>query len=110
MLTPAQRGRIVQHIIVDGWTSTEAAAAFGLPERVIDAWVADYRRHGMASLRDRPWQTMAAEIVRLRLLRPVRAVFRGISIGLRRLSVRERSVPPSPLHRFQDDRRGGGEA
>ena len=65
VLTPAQRGQIVQRVIVDGWTSAEAAAAVGVPERLVDAWVADYRRHGMASLRHVPRKTVAAEILRL---------------------------------------------
>ena len=32
-LSPAQRGQIVQRILVDGWTVAEAAAAAGVPER-----------------------------------------------------------------------------
>jgi len=107
-LTPAERGQIVQRVIVDGWTSAQAAGAAAVPERLVDAWVADYRRYGMASLRHAPSKTIAAEVVRLRLLQPVRAVFRGISSGARQLLVRERPVPPSPLRRSQDDRRGGG--
>src|SRR5271168_4036185 len=96
-LTPAQRGQIVQRVIVDGWTSAEAAAAVGVPERLVDAWVADYRRHGMASLCHVPRKTVAAEILRLWLGRPVRAVSRAISNGLRRLFVHEPPPSPSPL-------------
>ena len=51
-LSPAQRGAVVQRVQVDGWSVREAAAAFGLPERRLAGWVAAYRRHGMASLRD----------------------------------------------------------
>ncbi len=107
-LTPAQRGRIVQCVIVDGWTSAEAAAAFGLRERVVAAWVAAYRRYGMASLRDAPGKTVATELVRLRLLRPVRGVLRGFSSGMRWLLAYQRPAALSPLARSQDDRRGGG--
>jgi transposase-like protein len=107
-LTPAQRGQIVQCIIVDGWSSAEAAAAAGVPERLVDAWVADYRRDGMASLRHVPRKTVAAEILRLWLGRPVRAVSRAVSIGLRQLFTREHPTSPSPLNRSNDDRRGGG--
>ena len=107
-LTPAQRGQIVQRVIVDGWTSAEAAAAVGVPERLVDAWVADYRRHGMASLRHAPHKTVAAEILRLWLGRPVRAVSRAVSTGLRQLFTREHPASPSPLDRSNDDRRGGG--
>jgi transposase-like protein len=107
-LTPAQRGQIVQHVIVDGWTSAEAAAAVGVPERLVDAWVADYRRHGMASLRHVPRKTVAAEILRLWLGRPVRAVSRASANGLHRLFARERPTSPAPLGRLNDDRRDGG--
>jgi leucine-zipper of insertion element IS481 len=107
-LTPAQRGQIVQRVIVDDWTSAEAAAAAGVPERLVDAWVADYRRDGMASLRHVPRKTVAAEIFRLWFGRPVRAVSRAVSTGLRRVFTREPPVSPSPLDRSNDDRRGGG--
>jgi transposase-like protein len=106
-LTPAQRGRIVQCVIVAGWTNAEAAVAFGVRERVVAAWVADYRRFGMASLRDTARTSVAAEVVRLRLLRPVRGVFRGISGAVCWLLAHQRPAPPSPLRRSQDDRRGG---
>ncbi len=107
ILTPAQRGRIVQFVIVDGWTSAEAATAFGLRERMVAAWVADYRRYGMASLRDPPRTTVAAELVRLRLLRPLRFVVRGVSGAADWLVAHQRPIAPSPLRRSQDDRRGG---
>ena len=107
-LTPAQRGQIIQRVIVDGWTSAEAAAAIGVPERLVDAWVADYRRYGMASLRHVPRKTVAAEILRLWLGRPVHAVSRTISNGLRRLFARQHPTNPSSLDRLNDDRRDGG--
>ncbi len=47
---PAQRGQIVQRILVEGWSPAQAAAAFGVGEREVTRWVADYRRRGMASL------------------------------------------------------------
>ena len=106
-LSPAQRGRIVQRVIVDGWTSAEAAAAADVPERLVAAWVAAYRRDGMASLRHAPGKTVAAEIVRLRLGRPVGAVLRSIGQGLRWLLAPRPPTSPSPLRRSQDDRRGG---
>ena len=48
----AQRGHIIQCVLVDGWTVRQAAEALGVAERRVNAWIADYRRHGMASLRD----------------------------------------------------------
>ncbi len=50
----ARRGRIIQRVLVDGWTPAEAGAAFGISERQVAKWVAAYRRFGMASLGDTP--------------------------------------------------------
>ena len=105
-LTPAQRGHIVQRVIVDGWSSAEAGSAIGVPERLVDRWVADYRRHGMASLRHVPHKTIVAEIFQLRRGRPTR-LWRAIASGLRRLFVPERPASPSRLVGSRDDRRGG---
>jgi hypothetical protein len=107
LITPAQRGQIIQRILVEGWTSAEAAAVISVPERLVDAWVADYRRYGMASLRYVPRKTVAAEILRLWLGRPVRAVSWAISSLPLRPTVRELPPSPSPLRRSNDDRRGG---
>ena len=107
-ITIAQRGQIIQRVIVDGWTTTAAAATFGVPERLVTAWVADYRRHGMASLRHDPHKTIVAETVRLTVLRPVRAILRKITIVVRRFFAIDPLVQPSPLRRLNDDHRGGG--
>jgi len=50
-IAAAQRGQIVQRVLVDGWSTAQAAATFGLQERRVARWVADYRRDGMASRR-----------------------------------------------------------
>jgi hypothetical protein len=50
-ITAAERGNIIQHVLVDGWSAAQAAAAFGVEERRIAGWLAAYRRYGMASLR-----------------------------------------------------------
>ena len=107
LLTAAQRGQIVQRVIVDNWTTADAAAAAGMPERLVAAWVADYRRHGMASLRHGPSRTVVAEFIHRRFRRPLRAILRGLAGGMRRLSASQRPAPPSPIRRSQDDRRGG---
>lgn len=105
-LTTAQRGQIVQRVIVERWTVADAAAAAGVPERLVAAWVADYRRHGMASLRHRPGKSVAAEIVQLRLLLPVRLAWRGVANATRRLFAGgSRPAPPAPLRGVPDDRR-----
>lgn len=106
-LTAAQRGQIVQRVIVDHWTAADAAAAAGIPERLVAVWVADYRRHGMASLRHGPSRTVADEFILRQFSRPLRAVLRGLASGMRRLSASRRPAALSPIRRSQDDRRGG---
>jgi hypothetical protein len=106
-LSPAQRGLAVQRVIVDGWTVAAAAAAAGVPERFVAAWVADFRQDGMASLRQRPGKTIAAEYVHRRLLRPTRLGLRGIGSIVRWLFALEGPVPPYPIRHSRDDRRGG---
>jgi transposase-like protein len=102
-ITIAQRGQIIQRVMVDGWTPARVAAAFGVPKRLVEVWVADFRRNGMASLRDQPSQIVPAEVVRLRLARPVRTIWRRIAIGLRRFFAAEPSVEPFPLRRSNED-------
>lgn len=51
-IAAVRRGQIIQRVLVDGWSTAQAAAVFGFPERRIARWVADYRRRGMASLRE----------------------------------------------------------
>lgn len=53
-ISPARRGQVIQRILVDGWTTGQAALAFGIAEAQVARWVAAYRRHGMASLRGEP--------------------------------------------------------
>jgi hypothetical protein len=106
-LTIAQRGAIVQRVIVDGWTVAEVAAAAGLPERLVADWVADFRRRGMASLRYRPSKSVAAGYLHRRLLWPARLLLRGCASAIRWLLAVERRNPPSPIRQPRDDRRGG---
>jgi transposase len=104
-MSAARRGQIVQRVIVDGWTTADAADAFGLPERLVAIWVADYRRRGMASLRHAPQRGVAAELAALRLLRPAAALARRLRDLWRRLAPPR--VPPAAMSGEQDDRRGG---
>jgi leucine-zipper of insertion element IS481 len=105
-MTVARRALIVQRVLVDEWTSAEAAAAFGVPERQVDVWVADFRRSGMTSLRRAPRKTLAVEILRRVIGRPIRGAARRITNRLRRLFAHKRRSQHSPLRRLNDDRRG----
>jgi len=98
-----QRGQIVQRVIVDGWTSDEVAAAFNVPRRLVEVWVADYRRYGMASLRHDAGRTVAAELIQLTFLRPARAMVRRVLIGLRGSLATEPLTQPLPLRQSNKD-------
>jgi hypothetical protein len=105
-LTPAQRGQIVQRVIVDHWSTADAAAAAGVPEHLVAAWVADFRRHGMASLRRRPGTSATGDFVRRRILGPLRLALRAVAGGTLGLLAPQRPLPPLPIRRSQDDRGG----
>jgi transposase-like protein len=107
IINAAQRGLVVQRVIVDGWTVAAAAAAANLPEHLIATWVADFRRHGMASLHRHPRKTVAAANLRRRLLRPAWLALWAVTKGVWWLLALERRTPPSPRRQSRDDRRGG---
>lgn len=107
IITQVQQGQIIQRVLVDGWSPAEAAAAFDLEARLVKTWVADYRRHGMASLYRPPSRSLATEIFRRRLAWPLSAGLRRVAGTLRRVFVREPVAEPSPLRQVPDDRRGG---
>lgn len=67
----AQRGLMVQRVLVDGWSAAAVAASHGVDERQVAALVAAYRRHGMAVLRDEalPQGALAGALHGARLLR-----------------------------------------
>ena len=98
-ISVAQRGQIVQRVLVDGWTSVEVAAAFGVPRRIVEVWVNDFRRHGMASLRQDPARTITAEMIRFTVWRPVRAMWRKLQGSL----APEPLVQPLPLRHSNKD-------
>ena len=104
-MTAARRALIVQRVLVDGWTSAEAVAAFDVSERQVDVWVADFRRSGMASLRGTSGKTLAARIIQLTVLLPLRAIFSGTARTTRPLFMRKHTPQPLPLQRLGDERR-----
>jgi hypothetical protein len=102
-ITVPRRALIIQRVLVDGWTSAKVAAAFGVLEPQVAAWVADYRRYGMTSLRRAASETLTAKILRRPISWPVRVGLRMAS-GFRRLFVAEPASQPLPLRRSKDDR------
>ena len=108
-ISVAQRGQIIQRVIVEGWTSAEVARSFGIPKRVVDVWVADFRRHGMGSLRQNTGRTAAVEMVHFMVSRPLRIILRRISLSLHRLGATAAADPPPqplPLRRSNKDAPG----
>jgi hypothetical protein len=102
-IAAARRGQIIQRVLVDGWSTAQTASAFELPERRVARWVADYRRHGMASLRE----DEAPERLYQRWLRRIyTAVSRGIG-GLRRGFGLVEPASCVVLRRTGDERGGG---
>jgi transposase-like protein len=100
-ITTTQRALIVQRVLVDGWSSAEAAAALGVSKRLVDVWVTDYRRHGMASLRRPAGESLAGEIVQLTISQPARGLASRVASGLRRFFARD--PQRLPLGRLNDD-------
>src|ERR1700730_9059915 len=98
-ITVPPRALIVQRVLVDGWTSAKVAATFGVLERQVDAWVADYRRHGMTSLRRAASETLPAKILPLTILRPVRKIAFRMARGFRRLVVADAPLSGRPYLR-----------
>ena len=98
-----QRAQIVQRVIVDGWTSVEVAAAFDVPTQLVEVWVANYRRNGMASLRQDVARTIAAEMIQLTVWRPLRAMLHQILTSRRGSLTAEPLVQPVPLRHSNKD-------
>jgi transposase-like protein len=103
----ARRALIVQRVLVDGWTSAEAAGVFGISERQVDIWVAEFRRDGMRSLRRSSGKALPAEIIHIAISRPVRGLASRIANGLRHLFLRNPLQQSLPRQRSNDDRRSG---
>src|SRR5437660_2975056 len=106
-ITVARRALIIQRVLVEEWTSAKAAATFGVSERQVEDWVADYRRRGMASLRRDGGKAITGRLAQLRVLRPVCEAALGMARGLRRILEPQPPVRPLPLRRSNEDRLGG---
>jgi hypothetical protein len=106
-ITVAGRALIIQSVLVEEWTSAEAAATFGVSERQVEKWVADYRRRGMASLHRAGGGRITGKLAQLEVLRPVREAGISMAGALRRIFEPQPFVRPSSLRRSNDDRVGG---
>jgi transposase InsO family protein len=120
-LSPIGRRRVVDRVVVEGWSVTAAAEAAAVTERTVYRWLARFRCHGQHGLVDRrsvpgriPHKTPAdrvAAICRLRHLRltaaeiaeQVRMPLSTVSAVLRRegLGKRSRLEPPEPVNRYE---------
>src|SRR4051812_36950737 len=52
-LSPIGRRRVVDRVVVGGWSVTEAAEAAGVTDRTVFRWLARFRVEGQAGLIDR---------------------------------------------------------
>src|SRR4051794_28338144 len=52
-LSPIGRRRVVDRVVVEGWSVAEAAAAAGVTDRTVFRWLARFRAGGQAGLVDR---------------------------------------------------------
>jgi hypothetical protein len=74
-----------------------------VPERLVAAWVRDYRRYGMASLQDALSRRLGVEFVQVVLTRPARAVLRRVWLRVRNAFATEAAVRPLSLRRSNED-------
>jgi transposase InsO family protein len=125
-LSPIGRRRVVDRVVVGGWSVTAAAAAAGVADRTVFRWLARFRVDGQAGLVDRrpvprrvPNRTpdcrvsVICELRRLRLtgaeiaerlempLSTVSAVLKREGLGKR-----SRLDPPEPVNRYERTRPG----
>jgi transposase InsO family protein len=123
---PNSRRLLVQRILVEGWSLTEAARAAGVSDRTARKWVGRFREEGERGLFDRssapkrtphkvPAQRVAAieALRRLRLTAAEIAELLGmalstVSLWLKRIGLGKRSrlAPPEPPNRYERARPG----
>jgi transposase InsO family protein len=124
---PKSRKLLVDRILADSWSLTEAAAAAGVSERTARKWVARFEAEGDAGLVDRssapkriPHRTPAERIESIKALRRLRLTaaeiaealgmaLSTVSLWLKKVGLGKRSrlEPPEPPNRYE--RRHPGE-
>jgi hypothetical protein len=97
-IAAVKRAQIIQRVLVDGWSPAMAAAVFELPERRIARWVNDYKRRGMASLRD----DAPGERVVTRWVRALTGAVSRCYVGIRRGFGLVEPAPCVVLRRTED--------
>jgi transposase InsO family protein len=120
-LSPIGRRRVVDRVLVQGWSVTVAAEAAGVAERSVYRWLARWRTQGQAGLVDRrsapkriPHKTPPDRVAVIRELRQDRLTaaeiaeslampLSTVSAVLRRegLGKRSRLEPPEPVNRYE---------
>jgi len=120
-LSPIGRRRVVDRVVVEGWSVAVAAEAAGVSERTVYRWLARCRCHGQQGLVDRrsvPGRIQpktsaerVSAICKLRQLRltaaeiaeQLRMPLSTVSAVLRRegLGKRSRLEPPEPVNRYE---------
>jgi hypothetical protein len=100
-VSPAQRGQIIQRVLVEGWSPGQAGAALGIAERQVVHWITAYRRFGMASLRD----DAAVEYLPAGSLRRLRTSIARWLAALQRGFGTDLAADCVELRRHRDDRR-----
>jgi transposase InsO family protein len=124
---PKSRKLLVDRVLVDCWSPSEAALAAGVSERTARKWIARFRAEGESGLLDRssapkqiPHRTPADRVESIKALRRLRMTaaeiaealgmaLSTVSVWLKRIGLGKRSrlEPPEPPNRYE--RRHPGE-
>jgi transposase InsO family protein len=124
---PNSRRLLVQRVIEEGWSVSDAAAAAGISQRTVYRWLGRWRQDGPDGLLDRssrplssPAQLPAARVQAIRSLRKLRMTaaeiaevlclaLSTVSLWLKRIGLGKRSrlEPQEPPNRYE--RRHAGE-
>ncbi len=125
-LSPIGRRRVVDRVVVEGWSVAAAAAAAGVAERTLFRWLARFRAEGQVGLVDRrpvprrvPRRTPRDRVLAICELRRLRLTgaeiaerlempLSTVSAILKRegLGKRSRLEPPEPIRRCERKRPG----
>jgi len=120
-LSPIGRRRVVDRVVVEGWSVAAAAEAAGVTERTVYRWLARFRREGQEGLVDRrsvpgriPHKTPVDRVCAICELRQQRLTaaeiaerlgmaMSTVSAVLKRegLGKRSRLEPPEPVNRYE---------